>query len=360
MPIQREVWRIDRAGSLDRLSRRTEELPEPGPGEARVAVRAIGLNFADLAATLGLYSATPKGSFVPGLEFAGTVDALGPAGAPPHQGEQGAGPHGLRVGDSVVGLTRFGGYATAISTGFDYVWPLRDGWSFAEAAALPVQGLTAWYGLVRKGVVQRGEVVLVQSAAGGVGLQALSILTTLGAQTIAVVGQESKRRWLVEQRRLSPAQVVVRNRTTFGADLDRALTAMDASGFDLVFDAVGGPYFQPAYDRLRPEGRIVVYGAADLMPSGVRVNYLRLAGRYLRRPRVDLLRLIPDNRSVIGFNLIWLWDRVEQLAAGRQALDALVTEKPVIGRRFPFTDLPAALRYLQSGRSVGKVVLELP
>ena len=81
---QRDVWRIDRAGSLDRLTRRTETLDAPGPGEARVAVQAIGLNFADIFACLGLYSATPKGSFIPGLEFSGVVDALGPAlpGAP--------------------------------------------------------------------------------------------------------------------------------------------------------------------------------------------------------------------------------------------------------------------------------------
>ena len=352
MPIQREVWRIDRAGSLDRLSRRTEALADPAPGQARVAVRAVGLNFADLAACLGLYSATPKGSFIPGLEVAGVIDAVGPA----IPGD--ARLRVLRPGDPVIGLTRFGGYATAINTGLDYLWPVREGWSFAEAAALPVQGLTAWYGLVYKGAVRRGDVVLVQSAAGGVGLQAMSMLTTIGARTIAAVGHESKRDWLIEHRGLRPEQIVVRNRAAFGADLDRALAAVGAAGFDLVFDAVAGPYFQAAYDRLRPEGRVVVYGAADLMPPGTRVNYLRLARRYLRRPRIDPLRLIAENRSVIGFNLIWLWDRVQQLAAGRDALDVLVTAPPFVGRRLAFAEAPAAMRYLQSGQSIGKVVME--
>lgn len=352
MPIQREVWRIDRAGSLDRLSRRTEALADPAPGQARVTVRAIGLNFADLAACLGVYSATPKGSFIPGLEVAGVIDAVGPA----IPGD--ARSRVLRPGDPVIGLTRFGGYATSINTGLDYLWPVRQGWSFAEAAALPVQGLTAWYGLVYQGAVRPGDVVLVQSAAGGVGLQAMSMLTTIGARTIAAVGHASKRDWLIEHRGLRPEQIIVRNRAAFGADLDRALAAIGAAGFDLVFDAVAGPYFQAAYDRLRPEGRIVVYGAADLMPPGSRVNYLRLARRYLRRPRIDPLRLIAENRSVIGFNLIWLWDRVQQLAAGRDALDVLVTAPPFVGRRFAFADAPAAMRYLQSGQSIGKVVLE--
>ena len=351
--VPRDVWRIDRAGSLDRLSRRTEELADPAPGEARVTVRAVGLNFADLAATLGLYSATPKGSFIPGLEFAGVIDALGPAPADrPH-------PNGLRVGDRVAGLTRFGGYATAVNAGLAYLWPIRNGWSFAEAAAFPVQGLTAWYGLVRLGAVRSGDVVLVQSAAGGVGLQALSILTAIGARTIAAVGHESKRQWLIEHRRLSPEQIIVRDRATFGAGLDRALKTIGAEGFDVVFDAVVGPYFQPEYDRLRPEGRMVVYGAADLMPSGPRVNYVRMAGRYLRRPRIDPLRLVTENRSVAGFNLIWLWDHVEHLAAGKDALDALVAAPPFVGRRFPFAEAPAAMRHLQSARSIGKVVLEV-
>jgi alcohol dehydrogenase len=301
-----------------------------------------------------LYSATPKGSFIPGLEFAGVIDELGPGLA------GGASRFVLRPGDRVAGVTRFGGYATAVNAGLDYLWPIRPGWSFAEAAALPVQGLTAWYGLVAKGGVRRGEVVLVQSAAGGVGLHALSILKAVGARAIAVVGDESKRTWLVEHRGLTPAAVIVRRRRTFDADLDRALAAMGVDGFDVVFDAVVGPFFRPAYDRLRPEGRIVVYGAADLMPSGRRVNYLRLGSRYLRRPRVDPLELIPANRSVIGFNLIWLWDRVEQLAEGRAALDALVTAPPLVGRSVPFSEAPDAMRYLQSGRSIGKIVLEVP
>lgn len=353
MPRAREVWRIDRAGSLARLTRRTEDLPDPPPGQATVAVRAIGLNFADLFACLGLYSATPSGSFVPGLEFAGVVEALGPAASGDDE------TRGIRVGSRVFGLTRFGGYATALNAGLAYLRPLPDGWSFTEGAAYPAQALTAWYGLVRLGALERGDVVLVQSAAGGVGLNALAILDATGARTVAVVGREAKRDFLIGRRGLAPERVIRRDRRTFGADLDRALASMDAEGFDLVFDAVAGPYLLPAYERLRPEGRLVVYGAADFMTRGPRVSWPRLAARYLRRPRLDPLRLVSDNRSVMGFNLIWLWDRAERLDAGFDALRTLVAEPPVVGRRFPFAEAPAAMRHLQSGESVGKVVLEV-
>lgn len=353
MPLRRDVWRIDRAGSLDRLTRRTEDLPDPLPGQARVAVRAIGLNFADLFACLGLYSATPKGSFIPGLEFAGLVEAVGPTAS------RGEAPGVIRPGDPVVGLTRFGGYATAVNVGLQYLRPIRPGWTLAEGAAFPVQALTAWYGLVRLGAPERGHVVLVQSGAGGVGLNALAILAAIGARPVAVVGREDKRQWLLAHQGLAPEHVLVRDRRTFGADLDRALAAMGESGFDVVLDAVAGPFFQPAYDRLRPEGRMVVYGAADFMTPGARVSYPRLALRYLRRPRIDPLRMVSDNRSVMGFNLIWLWDRAERLREAYDGLETLITGPPVVGQRFAFADAPAAMRALQSGASVGKVVLEV-
>jgi len=351
MTIRREAWRIDRAGSLDRLRLQSETLPDPGPGEARVAVHAVGLNFADIFACLGLYSATPKGPFVPGLEFSGVVEAVGP---PVAGGAAGA---TVKPGDRVFGLTRFGGYATLMNAGCRYLRPLPDDWSFEEGAAFPVQALTAWYGLVELGALEAGEVVLVQSAAGGVGLAALAILAARRARVVAVVGSEAKRGWLVAHRGLTAEQVIVRDRRTFGGDLDRALRAVGAKGFDLVFDAVSGPFFMPAYERLRPEGRLVVYGAADFMTPTSRPSYLRLFARYLRRPRLDPLRMVNTNRSVMGFNLIWLWDRAERMAAGFDVLGGL--GPPFVGRSFPFADAPAAMRYLQSGESVGKVVLEV-
>lgn len=347
MPATREVWWIDRAGSLERLTRRSEALTDLGAGQARVAVKAVGLNFADIFACLGLYSATPRGSFIPGLEFAGVVEDVHP----------GAGER-FRPGDCVAGLTRFGAYATAINADVGYIRPIRAGWSFAEAAAFPAQALTAWYGLVRLGAVESGHLVLVQSAAGGVGLNALAILDAIGARPIAIVGREAKRRWLIENRGLSADHVIVRDRRSFGAQLDRALAALGAPGLDIVFDAVAGPFLEPAFERLRPASRYVIYGAADFMPAAARPGYLRLALKYVSRPRIDPLAMISANRSVMAFNLIWLWDRLDQLAAGWDALDALVTTPPFVGRRFPFAEAPAAMRYLQSGDSIGKVVLE--
>jgi len=348
----REVWRIDRAGSLDRLTRRREPLPPPGPGEARVAVRAIGLNFADIFACLGLYSATPSGSFVPGLECAGVVEALGPEASP-------AAPEaGIAVGDRVMVLTRFGGYATALNVPVAYLHPIPPGWSFAEGAAFPVQAITAWYGLVRLGAIETGDLVLVHSAAGGVGLHALAIAEATGATAVATVGHAAKREFLAHERGFPAGRIVVRDRRRFAADLDRVLAHLTRQGFDLVFDAVAGPYFRPAHERLRPEGRHVVYGAADFMPAGTRPNFLRLGLRYARRPRLDPVRMIAENRSVMAFNLIWLWDHVDRLPGAYAETRRLVRAAPHVGATFGFVDVPAAMRLLQSGRSIGKVIVE--
>jgi alcohol dehydrogenase len=281
MSQKREAWRIDRAGSLERLRRVSEPIAPPGPGEARIAVRAVGLNFADIFACLGLYSATPKGSFVPGLEVAGVVEGLGPPRSDEVPAIPGSGTGGcagatanrtVLPGARVVGLTRFGGYTTALNLDTRYLRALPDSWSYEQGAAFPVQALTAWYGLVRLARVERDEMVLVHSAAGGVGLNALQILRKLGARAISTVGDPTKREFLVAHAGAEPASIIVRDPGRFGAQLDTALQAAGATGLDATFDAIAGPYFTAAFERLRPEGRHVVYGAAHFMTRGARPN----------------------------------------------------------------------------------------
>jgi alcohol dehydrogenase len=313
-----------------------------------VRVEAIGLNFADIFACQGLYSATPSGSFVPGLECAGVVESLG--------GDATSGSD-LRPGDRVIALTRFGAYATALNVGIEYLRRVPDGWTMEQAAAWAVQGLTAWYGLIALGNVQRNDVVLVQSAAGGVGLLALDILASVGARAVAVVGQDAKRDFLSGQRGMAPSSIVVRNRRAFGAQIDEATTALGADGLDCVLDAVLGPTFRPAFDRLRPEGRYILYGAAEFMSHASRPNYLALGWRYLRRPRLDPLAMISANRSLMAFNLIWLWEQPERLPEGYAALERLLPRPPHVGARFAFDQALEAMSLLQSGATIGKVVL---
>ncbi|MEZ5458940.1 MAG: zinc-binding dehydrogenase [Steroidobacteraceae bacterium] len=345
--IVRRAWRIDRAGSLDRLRCVEEALPPPARGEVRLRVAAIGLNFADAFACQGLYSATPEGSFIPGLECAGTVDAVG------------EGVTGWHVGDAALALTRFGGYATALNVDVRYLHAVPRGWTIEQAAAWPVQALTAWYGLVQLGNVQQGSVVLVQSAAGGVGLQALAILARLGAQPVAVIGSDSKRDFLMCHAGLAPTGIVTRDRRSFAARLDAALASLGKPGFDVVFDAVLGPWFEPTFTRLAPEGRYVLYGAADFMTAGAKPSWPRLAWRWVRRPQLDPLAMISTNRGLLAFNLIWLWESVARMPAAFAALEALQLPPPHIGGRYPFDSARDALAVLQGGATTGKLLLRV-
>jgi len=340
----RQLWRIAGAGSLSRLRLVEEALSPPGPGEVQVAIHAVGVNFADIFACLGLYSATPQGSFVPGLEAAGVVVAVA------------ADVSDWRPGDRVIVLTRFGGYASALNVPAATLWPIPLGWSYAEAAAYPVQALTAWYGIEKLGNARRDSVVLVQSAAGGVGIHAMRALLRLGAKPVAVVGRSSKRHWLINEFGLPPATVVLRD-DRYAASLDAALQHWAARGFDLVFDAVYGKSFAPAYARLAAEGRYVLYGAADFMNTGARANPLKLLWGWLRRPRLDPLAMIPQNRGLLAFNLIWLWEQAERLPDAMRATLALIPERPTIGACYAFDNALAAMQSLQSGNTTGKLVL---
>lgn len=344
--LTRRVWRIPKAGSLSRLALVEEPLPPPSSAEVQVEIEAVGVNFADVFACLGLYSATPSGSFVPGLECAGRIRRLGEAVT------------GWREGDRVIVLTRFGGYASHLNVDARTLWPVPEAWSFAEAAAYPVQALTAWYGLVPLGAARAGSLVLVQSAAGGVGLQALHALRRLDAHPVAVVGTAAKRDWLIERFALSPTSVVVRSER-LAQDLDAALAGHGRAGFDLVLDAVYGQGFHVAFDRLAPEGRYVLYGAADFMASGRRPNPLKLLWHYLRRPRLDPLAMIPQNRGLLAFNLIWLWEQASRLPDSMRATLELIPERPHIGGTFPFEAAHEALTAIQSGRTTGKLILTL-
>jgi len=330
-------WQTPRAGNMARLTLYTGNLPALADNHVRIKVHAVGLNFADIFALTGLYSATPQGAFIPGLEFAGEVQEVGQQ------------TQGVAVGDRVMGVTRFGGYTSVIDSEADYLIPLPPQWDYAQGAAWPAQTLTAWYALTHLGALQADQQVLIHSAAGGVGLQAMKLAQALGARPTGTVGSEEKASWLRQQ---GFEDVLVRE-----ADFARQLQR-DERGFDLVLDAIGGKVQSASFDALNPMGRLVVFGAAEFTPSHNRPNYLKAAWRYLRRPRYDVMEMISSNRSVLAFNLIWLWEQKDRMQALLEELQTIALPPPHVGHRFAFDDAHGALALLRSGQSVGKVVLE--
>lgn len=338
MISQRHVWRTPKAGSLSSLTLQQESLPELGSRDVRVQVTVVGLNFADIFALTGLYSATPEGSFIPGLEYAGEVIAVGAA------------VEAFCVGDRVMGVTRFGGYATVIDSPQEYVHLIPSDWDDAQGAAFLAQTMTAWYALKTLGDIQPGHRVLIHSAAGGVGLQAMRLARAVGAEPVGSVGTAEKLALLQAE---GFHDVLVREKS-FSAQLQR-----QSRGFDLVLDAIGGEVQMASFAALKPMGRLVVFGAAEFTPSGSRPNYLAAAWKFLRRPRYDVMSMISENKSVLAFNLIWLWEQQERMHVLLEELQQIELPPPHVGHRFPFSDAHRALECLRSGKSTGKVVLEV-
>lgn len=331
---------ILRAGNLADMQSRSFELPEPQAHEVQIEVRAIGLNFADVFAIWGLYGATPKGEFTPGLEFAGVVTNAGRDVTT------------FKVGDKIMGVTRFGAYTTHLNIDARYVLALPVGWDFATGASYLVQTLTAYYGMLTLGALQRGQNILIHSAVGGVGLQALKIARAFDCFSIGTVGHAGKVDFALEQ---GYDRVIVR-----GKDFERDLKhALGDRPLELVMDSVGGPYFSIPFSLLAPMGRVVVYGAARYATAGDKPNKLHLLKHWLSRPKIDPQKLPETNRGVLGFNLIWLYERAELMLRLLQEMEALNLAPPHVGHRFSFEKLPDAVRLFQTGKTIGKVVVEI-
>jgi alcohol dehydrogenase len=329
-----------RAGSLKNLQKVHATLPPPAPHEVTVATEAIGLNFADIFAIWGLYGATPPGVFIPGLEYAGTIVQVGAAVAT------------VKVGDKIMGLTRFGAYTTHLNIDHRYVVPLPAGWSFAQGAAYLVQAFTAYYALKELGNLKPGQTVLIHSAAGGVVILAGRIAKKMGAYAIGTVGNSSKVDFLLQEEGYD--QVIVRSQNTFTEDLKKSLGGRE---LNLILDSIGGKYFTMGFNVLAQMGRVVTYGSARYASVGDRPNYLRLLYYFLTRPKVDPQKLPEKNKGVLGFNLIWLYDRVELMNELLIELQAMDIGVPYVGHTFAFDELPAAVKLFMSGKTMGKVVV---
>ena len=184
---------------------------------------------------------------------------------------------------------------------------------------------------------------------------ALAILKAVGARAIGTVGSSSKVNVVLDRFPcyMEKEQVIVRSSSTseYHEQLKSSLKFLGADSFDIALDAVAGKYFQPTFDSLGPGGRHVVYGAADMTPHGDSVWSLlnpmvglKLAYKYLTRPKVDPLELPAQNKSVMGFNLIWMFSKVGQLTALLDELYGMNLQAPLVGNTFAFEDLPKALR----------------
>jgi 2-desacetyl-2-hydroxyethyl bacteriochlorophyllide A dehydrogenase len=323
-----------------------QQSPSPlGRTDVRVQVTASGVNFADIMMRMGLYPEAPKPPFVPGYEIAGRVV------------EVGSDVKSFRPGDRVLAGTRFGGYTSEIILSEYQLRIIPDRLSDVEAAAIPVNFLTAWVALHEMGRVRKGDRVLVQSAAGGVGVAATQIAAQVGAKVVGLVGSDSKKETV---KSLGASEVLTYEEWEKASDSDQG-------GFQVVLDSTGGASLKRSFRRLSASGRVITFGVSSLV-SGQKRSLSSLFSLVVNTTLFTPYKLMMENKGIFGLNMLQLFEE-PQKGKFNPMLESMTpmmerfrdgSFKVIVGKTFSLEQGGAAHDYLQSRANTGKVVLISP
>lgn len=341
MPTTRAIL-IDRLGPPEALVEREVPLPDLAPDGLQIAVRAAGVNFADLLQRAGLYGVSPPRPFAPGFEVAGEVVRVGPAVAD------------WKPGDRAVALLRHGGYARDVVVAARQAFRYPASLTPVQAAAAPVVFLTGQVCLFEAARARPGETALILGAAGGVGTAAVQLAVRCGLTAIGTAGTAAKREFVVREL---GAAACFDSRGDWEGDVRTAAPR----GVDVALDPVGGRATRACVRLMAPLGRLVIYGLSEAMPGGRR-NWLTAGLAALRTPRFHPLGLIGRNLGVFGVQLLHLWDEEAVLRPALEEIYGGIAAgglRTIVDRTFPLSGdgAVAAHRYLHERRNLGKVVL---
>jgi NADPH:quinone reductase-like Zn-dependent oxidoreductase len=339
---------IEKPGGYRRLQIKQFPMPAPQSNEVLIEVSAAGVNFADVFIRLGLYKSAKEyvgWPITPGFEFSGKVIKYGSKISDLTQGAQ------------VFGVSRFGAYSSHLCVPRNQVYLIPKDSKFTpdQWAAFPTVFLTAYHGLFQNFVLRPEMKILVHSAAGGVGGALLQLGRIAGCEMIGVVGSNHK----------------VSNAIEYGADevIDKSsedlwakVRSICPTGLDIVFDGNGPATLKQSYEHLAPSGKLVTYGFHSMLSKGGGFpNYLKLAYEYFRVPKWSPLKMTNENKSLIAFNLSYLFHRIDLLEESMQNLLKWVKEEkikaPVI-QSFLYEKVADAHRAIESGNTVGKLIIK--
>jgi synaptic vesicle membrane protein VAT-1 len=336
---------VERPGSYERLRIVEFETPAPDSDEVLIEVHGIGVNYADCIVRMGLYKSARDfvgWPITPGFEVSGVVLAVGRS------------VKSIAVGDEVLGLTRFDGYSSHLVVPEHQVFARPRAFSMEETAAFPAVFLTASFALLELGNPRPGQSMLVHSAAGGVGAALVQLGKIQGCHVVGVVGASHK----VEYVKSLGADEVIDKSTQ---DLWMEASRSCPEGFSMIFDANGVETLRSSYEHLRAPGRLIVYGFHTMMPrKGGRPKWLRLIWGWLRTPRFNPLEMTSANKSVLAFNLSYLFEEEGLLREHMSKLLKWIEEgriKPAVVTTFDLENVAQAHRALESGQTIGKLVL---
>ncbi len=323
------AWLCTTLDGVEALTWQELPTPEPQAGEVRVAVRAASLNFPDLLIVQGKYQFKPALPFVPGAEFSGVVEAVGP------------GVTQLKVGDAVAAIGSVGGFGTHAIVKAEQAMPLPPGFELSDAAAFAFTYGTSYHALIDRGQLKAGETVLVLGAAGGVGTAALQIAKAAGARVIAAASSAEKCALCLQ---LGADAALDYSRDDIRQTLK---TLTDGRGPDVVYDPVGGDLAEPVFRSIAWRGRYLVVGFAGGGIPALPWNLALLKGAAVVGVFWgDFVRREPRAHAA-GMAQLAQW-----YAQGRV--------KPVIDRLLPMSELKAGYARMNARQVLGKLVFVNP
>ncbi len=336
---------FQRPGGYDQVT--IQESPDlhPTKGQIVVNVEYAGMTYAECIIRMGLYQSAKRHSYpiTPGFEFSGTVSEIG------------AGVSGFTTGQRVFGVSWFGAFASQVCVPAYQLFPIPQELSTVQAATFTTAFLTAWFAAIKLGQSTYSMTALVHSAAGGVGSALVQVLKANGCTVIGVVGSSNK---IEAAKNVGCAEVIDKSTEP----LWTAAKKYALNGYDLVFDSTGVETLKEGYRHLAPTGRLITYGFASMLPKSGRLNFVALAIKFFKSPRFNPIRMADENKSVMAFNLSFLFDRKDVLKEGMSALLELLHQghiTPLPVTEYAFADVTNALRALESGTSTGKLVLRI-
>jgi synaptic vesicle membrane protein VAT-1 len=337
----RQIW-ISKAGEPEVLQFQEAPNPTPRIGEVRIKVQACGINFADVIGRMGMYADAPHLPFVPGYEVTGIIDMVG-QGVP-----------NLREGEPVFALTKFGGYSDLICITHKQVFKRLEWMPPTDAVALPINYLIAYQMLMVMGSLRPQNKVLIHGVGGGVGLAALDICRIVGAETYGTASPQ-KHEFLLSRGLQYP--IDYRNH-----DYERVINDLTGGhGVHLILDPFGGIHWLKNYRLLMPTGRLVHFGLQNMV-KGKRRSWSNILRAMVMIPFYSPIKLMNDNKGVMGVNLGHLWELPQQARQWMNQITSWYDEalfRPHIDRTFPFEQVIDAHHYLHDRKNVGKVVLTL-
>ncbi|MGE4232872.1 MAG: medium chain dehydrogenase/reductase family protein [Bacteriovoracia bacterium] len=336
---------IHRPGGYEQLKLENHPVAKPKENEVIVKVNACGVNYADVAVRWGIYESAKKyvgWPITPGFEYAGKVVEIGNAVTK------------YKLGDRVFGITLFGAYSSHVVVPEHQLFAVPSQFTDAQAAGFPAVFMTAYHALFQNVVIRKGMTILVHSAAGGVGTALLQLAKIAECKVVGVIGSSHKRQTALD----------------FGADyvIDKSTENLwgqaekiAPEGYDIILDANGVSTLNDSFNHLRPTGKLICYGFHSMLPKkGGHLNYLSLAWKYLKTPSFNPIKMTNQNKSVVTFNVSFLFDRLDLLEEGMNQMLEWIKQgklKPPIVKEYPLQDVARAHQDIESGKTVGKLVL---